>query len=26
VDFLSNRHLAKSASENPWRAKEEDVE
>jgi hypothetical protein len=26
VDFLSNRHLAKSASERPWRAKEEDVE
>jgi hypothetical protein len=26
VDFLSNRHPAKSASEKPWRAKEEDVE
>jgi hypothetical protein len=26
VDFLSNRHAAKSASEKPWRAKEEDVE
>jgi hypothetical protein len=26
VDFLSNRHPAKSASEKPWRAKEEDAE
>jgi hypothetical protein len=26
VDFLSNRHLAKSASEKPWSAKEEDAE
>jgi hypothetical protein len=26
VDFLSYRHLAKSASENPWIAKEEDAE
>jgi hypothetical protein len=26
VDFLSNRHQAKSASEKPWSAKEEDVE
>jgi hypothetical protein len=26
VDFLSNRHSAKSASEKPWRAKEEDTE
>jgi hypothetical protein len=25
VDFLSNRHPAKSASEKPWRAKEEDA-
>jgi hypothetical protein len=26
VDFLSNRHPAKSASEKPWSAKEEDAE
>jgi hypothetical protein len=26
VDFLSNQHLAKSASEKPWSAKEEDAE
>jgi hypothetical protein len=26
VDFLSNRHPAKSASEKPWWAKEEDME
>jgi hypothetical protein len=26
VDFLSNRHPAKSASKNTWRAKEEDPE
>jgi hypothetical protein len=26
VDFLSNRHPAKSASKKPWRAKEEDAE
>jgi hypothetical protein len=26
VDFLSNRHPAKSTSEKPWRAKEEDAE
>jgi hypothetical protein len=26
VDFLSNRHLTKSVSEKPWRAKEEDAE
>jgi hypothetical protein len=26
VDFLSNRHPAKSASEKPWSAKEEDTE
>jgi hypothetical protein len=26
VDFLSNRHPAKSAFEKPWRAKEEDAE
>jgi hypothetical protein len=26
VDFLSNRHSAKSASEKPWSAKEEDEE
>jgi hypothetical protein len=26
VDFLSNRHPAKSASENPWSAKEENTE
>jgi hypothetical protein len=26
VDFLSNRHLAKSASEKPWSAKKEDAE
>jgi hypothetical protein len=26
VDFLSNRHPTKSASEKPWRAKEEDAE
>jgi hypothetical protein len=26
LDFLSNRHPAKSASEKPWSAKEEDVE
>jgi hypothetical protein len=25
VDFISNWHPAKSASEKPWRAKEEDV-
>jgi hypothetical protein len=25
VDFLSNWHRAKSASEKPWRAKEEDA-
>jgi hypothetical protein len=26
VDFLSNWHPAKSASEKPWRAKEEDAD
>jgi hypothetical protein len=26
VDFLSNRHPAKSAYKNPWSAKEEDAE
>jgi hypothetical protein len=26
VDFLSNRHPAKSASEKPWSANEEDAE
>jgi hypothetical protein len=26
VDFLSNRHLAKSAPEKPWSAKKEDAE
>jgi hypothetical protein len=26
VDFLSNRHPAKSVSKKPWSAKEEDVE
>jgi hypothetical protein len=25
LSFLSNRHSAKSVSENPWRAKEEDA-